>query len=1088
MKPVKLVISAFGPYGETMPAIDFEPFGEQGLFLIAGDTGAGKTTIFDAICFALYGETSGSYRDTRNLRSAYAKPGVESYVDFYFSHQGKEYHVYRQPEYQRAKQRGEGTTTQKEQAVFYCGADTPIEGTTAVNGAVQELLHIDAKQFKQIAMIAQGEFRELLNADTKERTDILRTIFMTEGYQRIGYKLKERTDAGYAGKVSTEQSILQYFSGAAASVDSVYAEMLSDMQTKAAASKSAWNLEEMAGLLEQILEEDRRKSESNQKEFIAVSRELDVKKEALAVARMNNEFIRRYETLQAEKKELEEEQTAIAALVRLTERQKAAARELKPVYQRWQEKQSVLRQSEEGLVERKQELEAAKQRQDRAVKALEEALAGEAEAEALKKRSEKLQEDFERYRQRDILTAETAILEADEQRLEQERSALEAAEAELAKRRVRLEESTKAFRDKPAELVKEQHREKEITEAGTRLEILTEERIPIYQNKQTEVLQKQEVFQNKQDIYRKKEAARIQGEHMLECNRAGLLARDLKDGMKCPVCGSVHHPELAVLTQEAVTEAEYKELQEAEKQAREEKDAALRAAEKSRAEENTMAVSLRQDILDGVASCHSILEAGEETGEIREEKNGKEAVYETGADQDKTVVMDMEELFSTAMTALKSLREMQVVQRRLVLRLQKDCETYQRDTMELEQLCTEEIQALAERSNRYRKQKEENQTALTQKRTRLQGFETLEYDTLDSARKEQELAEERVKQLQERITHAKAEKETADKEQVRLEAMLAEQERACQENRKQEKRQKQEWEALRQEKGFASVEEFLEYAVTEAVILENEEKRTDYETRVSINANNLVQAEADARDRVWMDEEQLQKEREVREGRLAELQAQKSRADQRIESNEGIRKAILDQKDKLEKYRKEYAVCSRLYDMVKGQISGRAKITLEQYIQAAGFDHIIAAANRRLLPMSDNQYELLRQEDSEGRKSSTILDLEVLDHFTGQRRPVGSLSGGESFQASLSLALGLSDTVSSNLGGIQMDALFIDEGFGTLDRRSMESAMNILISLSGSSKLVGIISHREELKENIPQQIKVVKSREGSYISVDMGV
>ena len=166
-----------------------------------------------------------------------------------------------------------------------------------------------------------------------------------------------------------------------------------------------------------------------------------------------------------------------------------------------------------------------------------------------------------------------------------------------------------------------------------------------------------------------------------------------------------------------------------------------------------------------------------------------------------------------------------------------------------------------------------------------------------------------------------------------------------------------------------------------------------------------------------MDEEQLQKEREVREGRLAELQAQKSRADQRIESNEGIRKAILDQKDKLEKYRKEYAVCSRLYDMVKGQISGRAKITLEQYIQAAGFDHIIAAANRRLLPMSDNQYELLRQEDSEGRKSSTILDLEVLDHFTGQRRPVGSLSGGESFQASLSLALGLSDTVSSNLGG-----------------------------------------------------------------------
>ena len=177
MKPIKLIISAFGPYGGTMPEIDFEQFQERGLFLISGDTGAGKTTIFDAICYALYGEVSGSYRDTKNLRSDYAAPGAESFVDFYFSHQGKEYHVYRQPPYERKKKRGEGTVTQEERVVLYCGDGVPLEGKKDVDRAVEGLLHIDARQFKQIVMIAQGEFRELLNADTKARTGILRYIY-----------------------------------------------------------------------------------------------------------------------------------------------------------------------------------------------------------------------------------------------------------------------------------------------------------------------------------------------------------------------------------------------------------------------------------------------------------------------------------------------------------------------------------------------------------------------------------------------------------------------------------------------------------------------------------------------------------------------------------------------------------------------------------------------------------------------------------------------------------------------------------------------------------------------------------------------
>ena len=173
--------------------------------------------------------------------------------------------------------------------------------------------------------------------------------------------------------------------------------------------------------------------------------------------------------------------------------------------------------------------------------------------------------------------------------------------------------------------------------------------------------------------------------------------------------------------------------------------------------------------------------------------------------------------------------------------------------------------------------------------------------------------------------------------------------------------------------------------------------------------------------------------------------------------------------------------------MVKG-LTGGGKITLEQYVQAAGFDRILQAANKRLLPMSDGQYELFRREDVPDKRSASFLDLDVMDYFTGKKRPVSTLSGGESFQASLSLALGLSDTVASHMGGIQMDALFVDEGFGTLDRRSMESAMNALVRLSGTGRLVGIISHREELLESIPWQIRVEKGKHGSNIRIDRGL
>ena len=278
----------------------------------------------------------------------------------------------------------------------------------------------------------------------------------------------------------------------------------------------------------------------------------------------------------------------------------------------------------------------------------------------------------------------------------------------------------------------------------------------------------------------------------------------------------------------------------------------------------------------------------------------------------------------------------------------------------------------------------------------------------------------------------------------------------------------------------------LSFVVTEAQINASDEEVNRYHQAVAANHAQLIQAQADAKGKTLIDEDALQAACAQQSAVVEAMRGTVNSIENRMKINEEKQTNIVAQRVELESARKEYSICLRLYNLVKGT-TGNGKITLEQYLQAAGFDGIIAAANRRLLPMSDGQYELYRQEDSLGKKSNNFLDLEVLDHYTGHRRPVGNLSGGESFQASLSLALGLSDTVSSNLGGIQMDALFIDEGFGTLDRKSIDHAMEILVNLSGTNKLVGIISHREELMENIPQQIKVKKTRTGSQLSVEAG-
>ena len=1061
MKPIKLIISAFGPYAGLMPAIDFEQFENKGLFLISGDTGAGKTTLFDAICFALYGETSGTYRNTKNLRSEYAKDGTESFVDFYFFHQGKNYHIYRSPSYDRKKQRGEGVITEKEKAVFYCEDETPIEGIANVTAAVRELLHIDAKQFKQIAMIAQGEFWDLLNAKTEERTAILRTIFMTGGYKSMEFKLKDRMDASYSMRVNTENSIVQYFDDAVADENSELAEELASLQERARKSGSAWNLEELLDILERIINSDKEEWKQKDKESKQEEKELEAKKKTLAMAKTNNEFIRRYEILLAEKEELDGRKQEIKELSSALQRQKVAAREVKPIYDSWTGKRNEVADTRKEMDVKAEALKQAKERVENAHKALAESLAAEPKAEELKRKSHKIDEDQEKYQQRDRLTTEAAELKETEVLLQEEYEQLQKAEKELNSKIASLEKEISELKRRPEELVRIRNVGEKLDSLKNDVERLINDKIPGYVTKKKSLGRKQKDFEDKRTRYNVVLVKRQEAEIILENCRAGILAQGLAEGDKCPVCGSTHHPELAALPEKSISEEEFNTLQDQENDAKEAKEKALVVVEREKTAFEVYKEQLRIDILNCLENEFSTIEDFD----------------------DKT----LDELFMLIEDAGKGIKKQLAEITKAEITAEKDCKKLKDAQDKLTSARGTETESIKAKQDAHADRKQKNTTALAQNIVLMETLSKLPYADWKAALKERNAAQKEVKRIVKAIESAETEKNEAEKKEAEIQSALDILNKAHQKQQDEEKVLHGQFEKILKAKKFADTESFLSCIVTEAVIADNEKKINQYDQSVNTNAIQLAQAKEDAKGKKTIDLDSILSEVKEQSQKVEMIRGQMSNVQYRLQINEEKRKNISNRKLSLEKYRKENTICKRLYDLVKGQ-TAKGKITLEQYIQAAGFDNIIMAANRRLLPMSDGQYELYRQEESLGKKSNTFLDLEVLDNFTGHRRPVGNLSGGESFKASLSLALGLSDTVSSNLGGIQMDALFVDEGFGTLDRKSIENAMDILINLSGTNKLVGIISHREELKDNIAQQIKVTKTKYGSQIAVDNGL
>ena len=912
MRPLKLTISGFGPYAGTQE-LDFSRLGTGGLYLITGDTGAGKTTIFDAITYALFGEASGDSRDASMLRSKYAAPDTPTYVELTFDYGGKSYQVKRSPEYTRAKTRGTGNTKQAATAELIYPDGNVVTKLKEVNTAIRDIIGLTRAQFSQIAMISQGDFRKLLQAGTEERQKIFRDIFRTKFYDLLQSKLKENVLAVGREKDEISRSIGQYMRSVTCKEDSVY----SPDAEKARAGQLP--MAEFQKVLEAILKEDADTQKQLDSDLDAVEKELDAVKEQLTKA----------EAYQKAKTELfgkQEQERALSTQLQEAKGAKDAAKDTEP-----QQRELTNRLAQwELLLPKYDDLNTLEAKLTTAKKDLADAM-----------------------RKRETAQALQAQLNVEIQSLKEEHSQLSSAEAQkerfsnqLSNANERKEKFTKLLSEIKS-FNAEQEKLNELQQAFQAALATSSRLLQIYNDKNTAFLREQ----------------------------AGMMASNLEEGKPCPVCGSIHHPVLAALSQDAPSEADVKHAKKKYEDADKETQLASQKASKQNGTVETAREALLKtvsDLLPGTSLEEASAAAKKEAAEIQSEINGlnkelaeiKEKIQRKQALEKQ--IPSKEEEYQKAVNAYT------------------DADTKIK-------LCNGSIEALQTQADELRSE--------------------LPFPDKAAAEAQQE----------------------ADREQL----------------------------------------DKLKQAQAEA-----NEKYSAYDKELTVVQSAIAQLNQRLADQPEWDAEALNEQKEALTLRKTELRNAHGNVSYRITANTGARDHIAAQASTLADLEQQYAWMKALSDTANGDVSGKQKIKLETYIQRAYFDQILMRANIRLQKMSGGQYDLKRRDTVDGYKSQSGLELDIVDHINASERSVNTLSGGESFLASLALALGLSDEVQMSTG-IRLDTLFVDEGFGSLDPEALNKAYNTLASLTEGNRLVGIISHVAELKERIDRQIVVSKKPSG---------
>ncbi|RYV02830.1 SMC family ATPase [Shewanella sp. OPT22] len=1015
MRPICLTMSAFGPFTDTQ-TIQFSDFSQNALFLINGPTGAGKTTILDGICFSLYGRTTGNEREGSQMRCDMADEAILTQVTFEFSLGEYQYRIRRVPEQARKKSRGDGYTQQKPEAQLFRinsdGNETLLVETKVSEATtyIEDILGLDVDQFRQVMVLPQGKFRDLLMADSKSREKIFGQLFQTQIYRRIEDKLKQQSSEvrqQVQAQRNKREGILQS------------ASLSSDDELSASLSE-----------FNPLLENAGQVKSDEHAQLLQLTQRLQQDK-------LLKQQFTDLENQKQIQQSLEQNKSEIEAKVSQIYQAKLAA-EVMPLYVSKQQRSIESEHSKIGV--------------EQAQKALEDSKQIHAKASTDLSKLEHLELEQRSFEQHLVVLNELAPILTEKNQVsvslvgaEKELESIEQQLTESEHRLQNLQSTKQQIQQQLPELRMQADKRHESQAQIFQLQQLNEKLINLA-HKQTEtaklneqLLQAKEGGQSLKTIYESKVEYHTKLRLDWHQSQASVLAQQLQLNQPCSVCGSIEHPNPAVATIMPPTEQDLEQAQLAE-------SAALTALNEARSSYKY----LKQSLSNLDAEVQSVkLELGEYVN--------------------RTVAENQQQIESTQSQLEQASKAIQQVNQ-----LQND---YQKIEQQETQLNTER-QSIRKRFDELTPNTVTLRSQLAEIEKRLSNDVT-DLNSLNAKQQELrnkvEFCAKQISQIRE--VHNRSSQTVAANEASLMSA--SKQEKRATDNRDSTIESFNE-SLIRV--GFTDENALLSANLEKPVLQSLEAEIQQYQQQCSINQSKLDELKALLAERHVPNIEALEQQQLLQQQLYQKAEQTWQELQTQVTQLQQVKQQLIELDKTTKTLEDEYAVIGTLSDVANGQTGNR--ISLNRFVLSVLLDDVLLDASRRLHLMSKGRYRLLRKEDKAKGNKASGLELEVEDAYTSKVRDVATLSGGESFMAALSLALALSEVVQAYAGGIKLDTLFIDEGFGSLDPDSLELAIRTLIDLQSAGRMIGVISHVTEMKEQIQQRIDIQKTSIGSLVKL----
>lgn len=1040
MRPIKLTISAFGPYASKQ-VIDFEELKGRNIFVISGKTGAGKTTIFDAISYALYGEASGESRETDSLRSHFADDNTETYVELEFELRGEKYTVNRVPKQKKKKARGEGYTEKSADATLTLPDGKVITKVKNVTDKIIEILGITREQFKQIVMLAQGEFKKLLLADSVEREGIFRKIFNTYDFEKIQAELKDKAANLSKNRTKSKHEMEINLKNIKGEHDIVIDEYV--------------DFPLVIEKLKDLLERDNNIYKTLNEEGKEVDNNLQVKNQEKAIIETNNNLLKEKEIITKALEELLSKEDEYKNKSKTIIDGKNA-KEVKYIEDKLIETTKKLTKREEDYNLSLKNIDSLKLKQEEANKLLQIEESKECDREKLSVEINNLNKLEEKIIELDSLNNKVMHL----------KQSAENSKLQIINNKKETEELKKSKEEKELQLkdiatleTKKVELESDIKAKNKTLDEVRElfKVIRSFQNTYIEHNNKAKEYKEFEVEYKKVKENYEKMDDLYQKEQAGILASKLQENEPCPVCGSTNHPNKATIKENLKIPTK-EEL----KVAKENLD------------------KLEKENLEKINNL-TTLNSNKTT--YLEQVNNHLSMLSATLNIDKTFNSETAKVVKNLGTELKS-----------VIDKLKDELLKVIDKISLKEKIEKELNLITTTINEREhsliklEECEKNYTTeLTQNITKIDEYKKEIPENITDLKTLNNLIEVKTKELnisKEKLAKLRLENENLAKKLEGENSTSKEINKSIEELKLEIANNKANFNEAIKEQGFDNIQTYEDAKLQISMVESLEKEVENYNSELKLTKAKQEDIINKTKDIVFMDITTIDEEIRSIQNNKKELESKLRELHAIIVGNKTILKNVENLNIEFKEIEEEYKVVGELADLANGKKA--PYISFERYILASYFEDIIEAANIRLEKMTGDRFSLIRKTSKSKGAGQKGLELEIYDNYTDSSRDVSSLSGGESFKASLSLALGLSDIVQSNAGGVSLDTMFVDEGFGTLDPQSLDNAIDSLLELQRGGRLVGIISHVEELKERIDAKLEVTSTSKGSKVEFNI--